>query len=68
MDNFQPHFYSQSILRRFASSISYRVPVLYFTQLMGLAFGLDPETLGIGKEFVDARPALNRIGIEAAVA
>ncbi|MBL8152605.1 MAG: CoB--CoM heterodisulfide reductase iron-sulfur subunit B family protein [Anaerolineae bacterium] len=39
------------------------MPVLYFTQLMGLAFGLEPEVLGIGKEFVDSRPALSRIGI-----
>lgn len=42
----------------------YRIPVLYFTQLMGLAFGIEPEALGIGKEFVDARPALSRIGVE----
>jgi heterodisulfide reductase subunit B len=43
---------------------SYHVPVLYFTQLMGIAFGLDPEILGLGKEFVDSRPALSRIGVE----
>ena len=42
----------------------YHVPVLYFTQLMGLAFGLEPETLGLGKEFVDSRAALRRIGVE----
>lgn len=42
----------------------YHVPVLYFTQLMGLAFGLKPEQLGLGKEFVDSGPALSRIGIE----
>ncbi len=42
----------------------YHLPVLYFTQLMGLAFGLAPETLGLGKEFIDSRPALSRIGVE----
>lgn len=42
----------------------YRVPIIYFTQLMGLAFGLDASVLGFGKEFVDARPALSRIGVE----
>lgn len=42
----------------------YHVPILYFTQLMGLAFGLEPKVLGLGKEFVDARPALSRIGVE----
>jgi heterodisulfide reductase subunit B len=41
----------------------YMIPVLYFTQLMGLAFGASPEELGIGKEFVDARPALSKIGV-----
>ncbi len=43
---------------------SYHVPILYFTQLMGLAFGHDPAELGLGKEFVSAREALGRIGIE----
>lgn len=41
----------------------YMIPVLYFTQLMGLAFGASPLELGIGKEFVDARPALSKIGV-----
>lgn len=40
----------------------YQIPVLYFTQLMGLAFGLSPADVGIGQELVDARPALARIG------
>jgi heterodisulfide reductase subunit B len=43
---------------------AYHVPVLYFTQMMGLAFGLGIEALGIGAEFVDARPALAKIGVE----
>ncbi len=43
---------------------AYSVPVLYFTQMMGLAFGLNAETLGIGAELVDARPALAKIGVE----
>ena len=42
----------------------YHMPVLYFTQLMGLAFGHDPAELGLGKEFVSARDALARIGVE----
>jgi heterodisulfide reductase subunit B2 len=42
----------------------YKIPVLYFTQMMGLAFGLSPMDLGIGKELVDARPALAKIGVE----
>jgi heterodisulfide reductase subunit B len=43
---------------------SYHIPVLYFTQLMGLAMGMDAQAMGIGKEFVDARPALAKIGVE----
>ena len=43
---------------------NYEVPILYFTQLIGLAFGIDPVKLGIGKEFVDPRPALAKIGVE----
>ena len=43
---------------------NYNIPVLYFTQLMGLAFGLTAQELEIGKEFVDARPALAKIGVE----
>ena len=39
----------------------YHIPILYFTQVMGLAFGATPEDVGIGKEFVDARPALAKI-------
>jgi heterodisulfide reductase subunit B len=43
---------------------NYRMPILFFTQLMGLAFGLDPKRLGFGREFVNAQPALSRIGVE----
>jgi heterodisulfide reductase subunit B len=43
---------------------NYKIPILYFTQLMGLAFGLSAQELEIGKEFVDARPALAKIGVE----
>jgi heterodisulfide reductase subunit B len=39
----------------------YHIPILYFTQVMGLAFGASPEDVGVGKEFVDARPALAKI-------
>jgi heterodisulfide reductase subunit B len=43
---------------------SYKMPILFFTQLMGVAFGKDPEMLGFGREFVKARDAMARIGIE----
>ncbi len=37
---------------------NYRLPILYFTQLMGLAFGLAPSELGFGKEIVAAEPVI----------
>ncbi len=43
---------------------SYNLPVLFFTQLMGLAFGLDAKDVGIGSEIVSARNALAKIGRE----
>lgn len=42
----------------------YNVPVLYFTQFVGLAFGMEANKLGIGSELVNARPALSKIGVE----
>jgi heterodisulfide reductase subunit B len=43
---------------------NYKIPVLFFTQLMGIAFGDQPEKLGFGSEFVSARPAMAKIGVE----
>ena len=43
---------------------NYTMPILYFTQLMGLAFGATAEAVAIGSELVNAKPALSRIGIE----
>jgi heterodisulfide reductase subunit B len=43
----------------------YHIPILYFTQLIGLAYGFTPREMGIGKEFVSAKPALAKIQAEA---
>jgi heterodisulfide reductase subunit B len=45
-------------------SAHYRVPILFFSQLMGLAFGLPPADVGIGHEIVSAAQALRHIGLE----
>ncbi len=42
--------------------LNLHLPVLYFTQMMGLAFGIEREALGIGSELVNAREALSLIG------
>jgi heterodisulfide reductase subunit B len=38
-----------------------RIPVLYFTQLMGLAFGVEGARLGLEKLCVSAQPLLDKI-------
>jgi heterodisulfide reductase subunit B len=43
----------------------YQMPIVFFTQLMGLAFGADPKDVGFGMELVSAKKALARIGVEA---
>lgn len=60
LDAFQPNMNSHF-------NTDYQMPVLYFTQLMGLAFGIDAKDLGIGKEFVDPSIALAKIGVEVPV-
>ena len=42
----------------------YQIPVVYFTQLMGLAFGIPASELGFGKEIVSASPALEKITVD----
>lgn len=39
----------------------YKMPVLYFTQVIGLALGLSPKELGFGQEFVDAMAVVQKI-------
>jgi len=41
-----------------------QMPIVFFTQLVGLAFGLDPKELGFGREFISAKRVLDRIGLE----
>jgi len=40
----------------------YQLPVFYFTQLMGLALGLDKKTLGLKKLAVNPEPVLAKLG------
>ncbi|MBN2579774.1 MAG: CoB--CoM heterodisulfide reductase iron-sulfur subunit B family protein [Pirellulales bacterium] len=36
----------------------FKMPIIFFTQLMGIALGIEPDKLDFGKELVDARPVL----------
>ena len=40
---------------------SFNLPIIYFTQLMGLALGLKSEALGLDKHFVDPNPLLHQV-------
>ncbi|MFO7769713.1 MAG: CoB--CoM heterodisulfide reductase iron-sulfur subunit B family protein [bacterium] len=42
----------------------FHIPVLYITQVIGLAMDIPPGELGIGREVVSAREALRKIGTE----
>jgi len=42
--------YQQDVNREFGTA--YQIPVLYFTQLMGLAMGISAKKLGIGTEMI----------------
>ncbi len=41
----------------------FHLPIIYFTQLMGLAFGLNAGELGLDKHFVDPMPLLHRLSL-----
>lgn len=39
----------------------FQLPILYFTQLLGLALDIDPKKLGIGIEMVSATPVFKKL-------
>ena len=39
----------------------FKIPILYFTQLLGLALGISPKKLGIGIELVSATPVFSKL-------
>ena len=41
------------------------LPILYFTQLMGLALGIDEEQLGLNRHIVSTAPVVARVSEEA---
>jgi len=45
-----------------AYGTNFNFPILYFTQLMGLAMGVAGTSLGLGREIVAAAPVLGRHG------
>jgi heterodisulfide reductase subunit B len=43
---------------------NYQMPIMFFTQLIGLALGFEPSKLGFGREIMSAKRALGKIGVE----
>lgn len=56
MCNVNLELYQKQVNQEYGTNFS--MPVLYFTQLLGLSLGLAPGRLGIGKELVSAAPSL----------
>jgi heterodisulfide reductase subunit B len=48
-----------------AYETDFNIPILYFTQLMGVAFELAPASLGLGLELVSSEKALAKVGVAA---
>ena len=51
--------YQQQVNQEFGTE--FRVPVLYFTQIIGLALGITPKRLGIGMELISINPVLSQL-------
>ena len=43
---------------------NFHMPIVFFTQLMAVAFGIEPKDAGFGLELTSAKRALARIGVE----
>ena len=52
---------SQVQLNKELGEKKYQIPVLYFTQLLGLAMGLDPVELGLGVHMINTQPVIDKI-------
>ena len=41
----------------------YQIPILYYTQLLGLAQGFTPKQMGLDKHYISVEPFLKKIGM-----
>jgi heterodisulfide reductase subunit B len=51
--------YQKQVNQEFGTD--YSIPVLYFTQIIGLALGIAPKQLKIGTELVLTKPVLSHV-------
>ncbi|MGB3713150.1 MAG: CoB--CoM heterodisulfide reductase iron-sulfur subunit B family protein [Candidatus Promineifilaceae bacterium] len=56
MCNVNLEVYQRQVNREY--NTNFAIPAMYFTQLIGLALGVSPDSLGIGKELVSMAPSL----------
>jgi len=47
-----------------AHGVRYNLPILYFTQLMGMAYGFSSRQMGLDRMLVSPRPLLRQAGLE----
>jgi heterodisulfide reductase subunit B len=52
---------SQAQLNKESGESKYQIPVIYFTQLLGLALGIDPDELGLELHVVSTKPLMEKI-------
>ncbi|MFX0107769.1 MAG: CoB--CoM heterodisulfide reductase subunit B [Candidatus Hodarchaeota archaeon] len=52
---------SQEQLNKELGERKYQIPVLYYTQLLGLALGIGPDELGLNKHIVNTQPLVDKI-------
>jgi heterodisulfide reductase subunit B len=52
---------AQAQLNKELGESKYKIPVLYYTQLLGLAMGLNQTELGLHKHVIDTQPLLDKI-------
>lgn len=55
--------YQAAVNRRFGTD--FHIPVLFFTQVIGLAFGMNATELGFGRELISAAPLLEKLNVPA---
>jgi heterodisulfide reductase subunit B2 len=54
--------YQNNVNRQYGTD--FNIPILYFTQVLGLALGLEQNQLGFGSEIIPARLMLAKIGMQ----
>ncbi|WP_354636169.1 heterodisulfide reductase-related iron-sulfur binding cluster [Planktothricoides raciborskii] len=44
-------------------NVSYNMPIIYITEIIGLALGIKPSKLGMNKHIVSVKPVLAKLGL-----